>query len=417
MEGNNSKGRLFLVQAIIGWLFFFILGAGGAFLILNAKLPSKQEQAPRPLPEKLSGESIVITPQQDATSEDSYKWQKPSSTKKGFPIVDSQTNALAVFLLDAKQLKDTGKKSVEYGSGWLGHGRSDPLPSPDLLYTAFIENGTRQLKLLSNETFEEAPILPGEKVDYIFGWSPDSKKIIYYISPDTLAIRRQGPHQSWEGKEQFDPKRESGFSLFNIDTGEAKKLYPIEEMVAFIDNSRILARAGKDEYMNKRLVVFNVVTFEADYGLVKDEFGFGASNFSFSHDGSKWTYTLSRNPTEDANIIYADFPNKEGIEVDKGSWAEVQHSFISPLATRIAYWKKEGDIEQGVPRTRTVQGVPKFAVWVYNTQDNAKEKYAEGMVVGWVDENRLIYRVQKDSASDNTFYLLDLTTKESTQMN
>jgi hypothetical protein len=338
--------------------------------------------------------------------EKNFQWTKPLSTKKGFPIFNSETNVLSIFLIDSKEMKETEKKPL-WGGGAAGLGVSDSTPSPDLLYTVYIDKDTRGLKLLSNETFKETDIsLPGEKVSYISGWSPDSKKIIYDVGNQTLATRKEGM-MPWEGIEKFPEDVTPGYILFNIETGKRKSLYPVGYFESFIDESRILVKAGDDEFMGKKYIVFNIDTFEADYSYVKEEFGYGASQYTFSQDGSKWTYTLSRNPTEDANIILADFPNKEQIEVDKGGWADVQFPFISPTGTKIAYWKKEGYISDGVPR---------FTVWIYDTINKSKEKFVDGMVTRWIDDNTLIYRVQHKSVIDSTYYLLDLSTRKSLEM-
>lgn len=392
----ESTKKILLI--FLGFIFGLAVGLGGFFFF-------KKESKNIPVIKKeknnfIKTDLIKIT-------DENIKWTKPVSTKKGFPIFNSQTESLSIFSINEKELKTTSIKPM-WGSAAAVLGASDAISSPDLYYTAYIDKNTQNLMILSNETFKEISIsLPGEKVNYISGWSPDSKKLIYFINHDTLAIRRQGPIP-WENKEKFQDTLDSGFYLFNIETGKKKKLYPIDYFVTFIDNTRILVKAGDDQYLSKRLIVFNLDTFEADYGIVKEEFGFGVDQFTFSQDGSKWTYTLSRNPTEDANIIYTDFPNREGIEIDKGGWADVQFPFISPQGSKIAYWKKEGYINDGVPR---------FTVWIYDVNSKNKEKFAEGMVIRWIDENNLIYRVQNQSVSDLTYYLLDLASRQSTKMN
>lgn len=394
MESSYKQTLLILLVFIFG----LAAGFGGTFFF-------KKE---------VKNGSTITTATNSFTKTDSIKipeektnWVKPASTKKGYPIYDSKTNELSIFLIDSKELKNTGKKT-SWGSGASGFGSTDSIASPDLLYTAYIDKESQELKLLSNETFTDVVLsTPGEKVSYISGWSPDSKKIIYYIDQQTLATRKTGM-MPWEGKEKFNKKLNPGFIIFNIETGERESLYPVAYFISFIDNNRILVKAGEDEFMGKRLIVFDFSTFEADYSFVKEEFGYGANQFTFSENGKKWTYTLSRKPTEDANIIYADFPNKEGVDIDSGGWADVQFPYISPSGSKIAYWKKEGYVSDGVLR---------FTVWIYDEKSKLKEKYAEGMIMGWIDENRLIYRVQNTSVTDSTFYLLDLTSKQSTKMN
>lgn len=393
---TQKKSIVFL---ILTFIFGLAIGLGGTFYF---KKEAKKELTPT----TVLTNSTIENQQEKITTQES-QWAKPTSVQKGYPIVNSSTNELSIFLINSKELKNTGKK-LFWGGGSQGYGNSDPLSSPDSLFTAYIDRDTQELRLLSNETLMDVTLsIPGEKVGYISGWSPDSKKIIYYIDQETLATRKTGM-MPWEGKEQFNKKLSPGFIIFNIETGERISLYPVSQFLSFIDNDRILVKAGDDEFMGKRLIVFDISTFEADYSFVKEEFGFGADQFTFATDGKKWTYTLSRKPTEDANIIYADFPNKEGTEIDKGTWAEVQFPFVSPSGSKIAYWKREGYIHDGVPRT---------TVWIYNTNSKTKDKYVEGYMTKWIDENQLIYRVQNTSVSDSTFYLFDISTKESTKMN
>lgn len=392
METSRKPIQFILLAFVFGLLF------GSASIFLLSKEAKKEI-----ISTMESINNIVETRQEKKVEQEKSIWNKLISTKKGYPIVNPSTNELSIFLIDSNELKNIGKK-LYWGGGSAGYGSSDPLSSPDSLYTAYIDKSTQELKILSNETLKEVVLsIPGEKVSYISGWSPDNKKIIYHIDQETLATRKTGM-MPWEGKELFNKKLSPGFILFNIETGERTNLYPVNQFISFIDNDRILVKAGEDEFMGKRLIVFNISTFEADYSFVKEEYNFGTGQFTFSTDGKKWTYTLSRKPTEDANIIYADFPNKEGTEVDKGGWADVQFPFISPNGSKIAYWKREGYIRDGVPRT---------TVWIYDTGSKTKDKYAEGYVMKWIDENRLIYRIQNSSVSDSTYYLLNITTKES----
>lgn len=400
----NSQKTFSPVQIILVSIVCLFIGLGGGFLLLKGSLYGQKDSNNQTAPYQKCGVTSVA---KSPICSSPVKWIRPESIKKGYPILNPETNMLDIFLVDLKDLKNTNKKAVG-GGGASGYGATDPVASPDLFFTAYIDKDTQQLNLLSHETFKEAILTPGEKVAYIFGWSPDSRKIIYSITSDTLATRREGPGGQWEGKEQFDSQRDPGFFVFDIVTGKKTKLSPIEYIESFIDGNRILVKARGEEYMSKRLIVFNLDTFEADYGLLKDEYGFGASQYSFPLNGLTWTYTYSKNPTNDANIIYADFPTKEGIEIDTGNWAEVQFPFISPQGTKVAYWKQEGYVTEGSPR---------YAVWIYNVETRTKERYGEGMMVRWVDENRLIYRIQNQSVSDSTFYLFDLKTRESIKMN
>lgn len=94
------------------------------------------------------------------------KWEEPVSNKRGYPIVDEKTNELLIYDLDDKKLKKTGVQG------------SDPFPSPDLSYTAYIDYKDTGLKLLSNASLKSIN-LDDNNVALISGWYPDSSKLIY----------------------------------------------------------------------------------------------------------------------------------------------------------------------------------------------------------------------------------------------
>lgn len=332
-------------------------------------------------------------------------WKKPISTQKGYPIASQSKDnvrTFSIYSFSEKKLKPLNNITVDGGGGGSGVGTTDPLASPDLLYTVYIDQTNQGLWLLSNETRESTKITD-ELVDYISGWTPNSKKIIYQIGENTILSRSQGYGEP-QGKITFDPQRETGFFVFDIEIGTTTKLTPLSYFEETIDSSRILTKAG---YESDRLVVFNFETFEADYGFIKDTFGYGANQFNFTDGGKKWTYTLSRNPTEDANIIYTDFPNKEGIEVDSGGWADVQWPKFSPNGSKIAYEKREGYIRSGVP---------KVIIWIYDTNLRTKKGTVEGGIEQWVDENTIVLSRYSFDTNERRYYSLDLTTNEVTPM-
>lgn len=325
-------------------------------------------------------------------------WQKPSSSQKGYPVVkptnkNSLYGELYIYSLSTKELRQVDKE-VQYGSGG-DSGSSNPIPSPNLLHTAFIDTSSN-LWIISNETLEAKKVTQTGGVNFISGWSPDSTKIIYQIFEDTIGIRADGFGGLPQMKEQFNPNLDFGFFVLDIDLGTTKKLYPLESFQEFIDKYKVLV------LHNDNLIIFDINTFEADYNFVKEKFGFGANQFDISSDGKKWTYTLSRNPTDDANIIYTDFPQKEGEVIDSGDWTEVQFPKISPSGKKIAYAKRTGYIEPGIPN---------FAIWVYDATSKSKLKYnVEGFPEHWVDEQTLIVRASDASKMENAWYIVDLLT-------
>lgn len=281
-------------------------------------------------------------------------WKKPASNSKGYPIVDNKTRELKVFDINTLTLKNTGIEVLCCG-GSVGYGNTDPLPSPNLNYTAYIDFNTKDLWFLSNQNFKKESVSKGQAVNYISGWSKDGKYLVYYIQEDTLKFRKDGPAE-WETVEKFTQQEKSGFYLFDTTNGKTTNLSPIQYFVGFVDGDEFLARTSAE---SERLVVFDVENFVADYALITEDFGFGVSQFDFSQSGNKWVFTYSQNPTQDANIVYADFPKKNGVFIDSGVWAEVQWPVISHDGKRVTY-QKTGIDEQ--------TGEIKNYIWLYDSE-------------------------------------------------
>lgn len=102
------------------------------------------------------------------------KWEKPASNKMGYPVVDKKTNELLIYDLEDKKLKKTDAQG------------SNPLSSPSLLYTAYLDNRGLSLKLLSSSLLKSTDI---DNIDseYVLVWSSDSNKLIYSKRDGELA--------------------------------------------------------------------------------------------------------------------------------------------------------------------------------------------------------------------------------------
>ncbi|RJP45894.1 MAG: hypothetical protein C4584_02655 [Armatimonadetes bacterium] len=339
------------------------------------------------------------------TEPNSIELKIPKSTKKGFPIIDNNTLNLYIYSFAQNKLLDT-KTTVDHQGFSAGLGSSTSLQSPNLFYTAFIDKD-KNLWIQSNETLEKTQITKNSLTYYISGWSPDSKKLVYWIASDKdiQSRKREGMGGPvWEGKEKFNKNHyPGGFYLLDIENRRTQNLYPLTDFETFIGNDKILVSGGDDR---DRLIIFDYTTFEADYSI-KDTFGFGANQFNISPDGTQWTYTLSRNPTEDANIIFAPFPDKEGTQIDSGRWADVQFPIFSPSAKKIAYIKREGYISSGHPREMT---------WVYDIASKTKSGHIQGEPTAWVDENTIVVRNNDHTSNITSYYLLDIASGQSNKI-
>ncbi|RJR26990.1 hypothetical protein C4561_04410 [candidate division WWE3 bacterium] len=363
------------------------------------------------------------------------KWKPLISKKKGYPLIDAAEKKLKVFDLENKLVKETGILAACCG-GELEVGDIEPSPSPNLLFTVYIDQSSKDLWLLSNDTLEKQAITKTGNVTYISAWSPDSTKVIFFVNRDSLSERKDGPIP-WGTIENFKEEEMNGFYMFDISNGKLTALSPLSNIIAFVNEDTVLSRVA-----DTRFVTFNVEKFIGDYTKVKDEFGFGVSQFNFSMDGKKWAFTHSFNPTEDANIILAEFPNKTGTIIDSHSWAHVQWPVISPDGTKVLYQRYDSDISSGIPDVY---------VWLYNSsqgsvpsiektfseqdeltaeqdatisdalreEDSNPVQITRGRPLLWVNENTAVIEtveIGTDGAILRKPALLELSTKEVTVM-
>lgn len=301
----------------------------------------------------------------------------PISKVKGVPI--EKDGKLYIYYPDTKQTKFV-KNGISFG-GESEKGESGAMVSPNLLYTAVLGTSGGELSIISNESLEVKIV--AKRATYYTDWSPDSRYLLYYAEPITISHPNSDSGGMGDSsgdpisKVKFDNPSANGYFIFDMTTGKTLSLYPLERAIGFIDNHRILTRQDGE---SDQLIVFDLDSFEADYKFVKDSFGFGAGQFDFSPDGKKWTFTLSRNPTTDANIILADFPQKEGVQIDTGAWAEIQSSFVSPDVSKVVYQRSKGMID----------GFPQLSLMVYDVKSKTKQAVADGMPLMWLDNDNVL---------------------------
>jgi Tol biopolymer transport system component len=360
---SEKKGGV----GILAVLFAFLLGglltiASYYLLTMSGMIPALSQPIV-----KDTNNTVKIPPKRVDS------WTLPISKKKGYPLFNANDKKLSIF-----DIQDMTSKSTDIiitcCGGLINVGNMEPLPSPDMFYTVYIDNVKQDLWLISNDTLERAVITKGGGVTYITGWSPDSQKVVFYVDRETLASRKDGP-APWETVEKFNETQMYGFYMFDINSGKLTSLSPLQNIISFVDADTILAKTAED---SENLVTFDIKNFVADYGFVSEKFGFGTLQYSFSANGKKWVFTHSFNPTEDANIILADFPSKEGTIIDSKGWAEVQSPIISPDGTKVLYQRYDNYLEPGIPD---------IYVWLYDTAYKNNESNSEGITF---EEDQLI---------------------------
>ena len=370
-------GKLLLVVFILGFSTFIAY-----YLGLNNK--TKNEQTSRTVNEQIKTENV--------------SWKTPVFDKKIIPIVKNEF--LHIYNISEKKLVSTDYKT-SWGNGSSNIGSDNPLLSPNGGYVVFINKSDNNSLYLINSNLETKKITQ-YPVKYLDDWSPNGKEILFYVNEENLDSRKEGEGigwpENWEKVEKFNKDTLGGFHLFNIETGIDTYLYPLKSADQFIDNDRIasIVQNGNDS----RLAVFNTKTFEADYSLVSHvlPFGSGDGQQSFTSDGKNWAFTYSNNPTNDANIIYANFPKKDGITIESGKWAEVQKPFISPDGKYVIYSKKGEQIRTGVWQDL-------IRIWGSNSKKIIKE--IKGYPWYWLDNNSFVY-VLPDLETGLTFNSLNI---------
>lgn len=371
----------------IKWLLplfvLILIGAiGGLYL---AGVQNKQSAIPQPTP------TLVPSPTPDPIAE------KEALIGKGYPITkwieNTNTRKLSIYPFFTGKLTETDI-IVDAGGGGVGFGDADPVVSPDLKYTAYVDNETNNLWLLTNETLEKQKIITKDGRILISGWSPDSKKIVFFV---------------YEGSFQggiITDKPGLGFYLYDKDSGKSNKL-PIDSFVSFIDNQRILVNSF-DQPPKDHLIVFDIESFKESNDIVTDHL----VQISITDDGKYWTYTYSYSDNSDksmSRIIYAKFPDKEGTVIAQGGFADVQFPKISPRGTKIAYIKKAKDSKNFVDEV----------VWVYDTEEKTNKRFVDGRPENWANENILIFSTFDGSGGINgasKYYYINIDTGKTVEM-
>jgi hypothetical protein len=302
------------------------------------------------------------------------KWAAFKSTLQAFPYVTDGN--LNLYYFDTETVIPTQIK-VKWGSGAVGYGLSDPLASKDFKFTAYIEDITQKLIILSNETLRGYEVPVACKVDYINAWTPDNK-VIFYCPEDDIDTRKEDM-TPWKGKETFSKKYVGGFYVFDITKGTLLNLYPLNYIERVLDNDTVLVRSGYDQ---QRLLAFNINSFTADYDRITDLFAFDVSQFNVSQDVSHWAFISGDILTyKTGSIVYAPFPKKTGVIVDTGKWAEAQWPTISPNNNLLAY----------VKTISMKDGIPINMIKLYNIGNKSTVDLTSGEIVTWFDNTKLIF--------------------------
>lgn len=397
---TTSKPNIFKYLFFLSIIVLVILGIF-YFLSLNQKKETSS----------INQKELPVQVQKE-NSDSTVSWSKPVSIDQVIPIVKEDT--LYLYSLTDKKLQSTQYKT-SWGSGSSGFGQDNPLPSPDGKFVMFINNGDNHRLYLLAAGSQQALKITEYPVQYITGWSSDSSKILFYADTDNLITRKDvqnemggGPYPTWETSETFIKGSASGFHSFNVNNGLDVYLYPIKTAEKYIDQNRILVELNQHgDEKKKRLVIFNVDTFTADYSTVNYEIKDFALQNSFTGNGNYWAINTDDGTTENGSkIIFAKFPSKQGDLVDSGSWSQVQRPLLNFDGKYLAYTKKGEQLRDGVNANKTL-------IWDISSKKIIKE--LNGYPQYWVDNNTILIGISEFESNPNSFSsfsLVNINTQE-----
>ncbi len=345
-------------------------------------------------------------------------WQLPPSTRQSVPLVvranpsDPQTNTL--YLYDwkehASRSVDTNVKS--YG-GLIHCGEQDPLPSPDFLYTAYVDRDNT-VYILSHETLEKKAVYQANKYAllYLHAWSSDSRTLVFCQQPQ---IGEDHGFVPLPPVEEMPPR----YYFFDTTSGMLKNI-PAAAQVAlgsFIDTENIIAYVSLPPSLETVKTALLIDTLSSNQKLFDQKLGLTVSSststydpeYSSSLDGSVVTYTLATlgsdhfvNPPPglklrgESSVMMVNTDAQTRTVLDQGSFAQYQPSYISPRGSKIAY---EEIIRNGSD-----------VIWIYDTVTGQKQakSYDASRPLRWLDEDTLLF-VTYGPKSEETFRTLTVT--------
>lgn len=335
-----------------------------------------------------------------AATESSQSWTPPISRQGGYPFeiseIDKGFVGLFVYSFGDHKTRKVNLNGLELaGAGQVGLGDTEPSPSKDFRYTAFIGQN-HGLYVLSNETLDYKQVPSRGSVTYFTGWLGESHRFVYYVSPDTLSMRDDAPFGA-DDEEYFDPNREvsDGFYVFDVDTGQRKLLYPIEYVASIVDDDLMLVRKNIDD---PRLTVFSVSKFIANTAYVEELMPFMSyGQFNFTADGSKWAFISHSRGSGTDDLLFAQFPNAQGIKVDSAGWAVIQFPIFSQTGKYLAYRRD-------------------FDSWVYDVRNGEKKRLTKGQPEAWLGDTQLVVRRIENKINRPSYYIFDLTSQNLTRI-
>lgn len=402
------RSMLFRISIL---LLVIALSAGSFFA--GKMMDTQQSQITETSPTTLLGSQINTTVGTNGTVSTS---PFPGVSEKGpqaYPVVDN--NKLIWVSIKNPQEKNASytKEVSDYGGGALGFGVHPFLRAPDLLKAAYI-NTENQLEIISSDGSVVTPA-PGLAIQYLTSWSKDSKKLVVYVTPQTIQtiLNPEGMNATDPSQTTHDMSKSGtvgGYYLIDLTKKVVNHLPMLSgvNVYDFIDNTELLISTSGYNHTDN-YATFDVETLVYDptklFNLLTEYFN---PQVSTSADGSVWAMTLTQSKTmhsgnEDATIVIGKFPIIPTTVVKKGGFAQAQGPLVSPKGTKVLF------------RMYDVLNGPKY-IHVY--QDGKDERAVEALPEMWVNDTQFVYSKYSDAYTSQSnlqnVSLYDTQTKQST---
>ncbi len=306
------------------------------------------------------------------------------SGPQSYPFV--RANKLIWLPLDGQPATTQKDVTLDGYGGWMGYGEGPLLMAPDLRKAAVTTAGG--LEIISSDGSVVKP-QTGLPVAYLSGWSPDSKKLVVYVSAPTAKsiFFEQGPSEVDSTKTTStvrDQFTHNGFYMIDLAERRVKPLHAMEDALfeTWVDADTImfyLQEGNNDSFY----AFYNIKTGVLDpVGLgyaFKDYF---TPSFDFDRTGQKWLAFLAPD-----NFSETGVPSKLAVgpvkqvpktTVIEGKFASFQMGMLSPDGTRAIFETKDE---------------PNGVAYVHLWEGSAHKRLFEGRPIVWIDETKFLYGV------------------------
>lgn len=379
-----------LLIVLLAILLIVIVGLSAFIYSLVAKRPAASNSTTSSLNDYLQPVTGLLNSGEETDPSDTdavLTFQPlPTSELRAYPL--HSTAGLVLIPLVPNSSPIAVNDAALSGSYSLGLGSSSAQASPDFKSIAFLSDGG-QLNLITADGHHKVSLSPKLEVSYLSGWSPDSKLLLAYVTPQTIetSMDMGGMMGDLPSSIEFDRNRlPGGFYLIDVEAGTVKLTTPLTDLVSWKGNSELLVTMGSSVSPNPDYAVFNLATFTLDTATIKDTFKpYFAPQIDMNADGTRWAITLHK-ATEGAEIILADYPSLTGQQVAIGAFAAVQNPIISPNGQQVLYQAYD-----------VVNGPNYVHLW----KDGTATRIGKGIPLTWVDDTSYLMAEMNPEYSSN----------------